>query len=118
MSVDRADIDAVFLAFPFCSVTRQGDKVLLKVTKEPAEYYAVVGGSASEGVDDEVDENGEVDTPAVTLLSPIIHHDVDVDWGVLGDEPKVSGVDNVMLLEQLACANQISVAPASAVARK
>ena len=63
-------------------------------------------------------QNGEVHAPTVTLLSPIIHHDVDVDWGVLGDKPKVSSVDVVMLLEQLACADRIKVAPGSATAHK
>ena len=118
LSVDRADTDAEFLAFPFCLVTRHGDEVRLQVTEEPAEYYAVVGGSASEGADDEVGENGEVHAPTVTLLSPIIHHDVDVDWGVLGEKPTVSSVDVVMLLEQLASADRIKVALGSATARK
>ena len=57
--------------------------------------------------------------PAVTQLSPpIIHHDVDADWGVLSDSPEVSSDDVVMLLEQLACADRVRVAPASAAARK
>ena len=69
----------MFLAFPFCSVTCHGDKLVLEVTEELAEFYAVVGGSASEGANGEVDDTGEVDAPTVTLLSTIIHHDVNVD---------------------------------------
>ena len=91
---------------------------MLEVTEEPAEFYAVVGGSASKGADGEVDDTGEVDAPTVTLLSPIIHHDVDVELGVLGDSPEVSSGDVVMLLEQLACANQMRFAPASAATRE
>ena len=79
--------------------------------------YAVVVGSASEGAGDELAESENVGAPTMTLLPPIIHQDIDVGRGVLGDSPVVSSDDSVMLLDQLSCADQIRVALELAAAR-